>query len=416
MLKQCDTPEPPRSILVVDDDADIGEFIGAAAQTLGFKCRVTHSAGDFMAALNPDFSLIILDLVMPGMDGIELLRVLGHRRIKAGIVLMTGSDRRVLSTSVALAEALGLDMAGCLQKPFRLSELKEVLLRHARPHAEPAVVPVARIEIAETDLRRAIECDQFLLHYQPQVELAEGRVVGLEALVRWRHPHLGLVFPDAFIGVAESFGLIDAIGWLVAKRGLTDLHDFVTGEGVFPTLSLNVSAYSLHDLEFPDKFAALATTLGVPLPNLMLEITESGLFKQLSSALDIFTRLRMKGVHLSIDDFGTGYAMMDQLRNVPATELKIDKSFVQAVTTHDSARVLVRKTIEIGHELDMQVIAEGVETAEQLEFVTANGCDRAQGYYFSRPVPKPQLLDWLKAYSPALCHSAQRAATRRFAA
>jgi EAL domain-containing protein (putative c-di-GMP-specific phosphodiesterase class I)/ActR/RegA family two-component response regulator len=405
---QCDGNAAPQSILVVDDDEGVGEFISAAAQTMGFSCTVTTNAGDFMVALGPDVSLILVDLIMPGMDGIELLRVLGHRQYKAGIVLMTGYDKRVLATSVALAEALGLNVAGCLQKPFRLGELRDVLMRHISHNTKAESVQRPPIVIAEADLRRAIEREEFVLHYQPQVDIARGRVVGLEALVRWQHPWLGLVFPDAFIGLAETRGLIDPIGWLVAKHGLTDLREFVTSEGIAPTLSLNVSAHSLHDLEFPDKFVALANSMGVPLDNILLEITESGLFKNLSSALDILTRLRMKGVKLSIDDFGTGYAMMQQLRNVPATELKIDKSFVQEIYTKDASRVMVRKTIELGHELGMQVLAEGVETADQLEFLRANGCDLAQGYYFSRPVPKSQLIEWLKSPASNLMQSAGR--------
>ena len=220
--------------------------------------------------------------------------------------------------------------------------------------------------------------------------------MGVEALVRWQHPELGLVFPDSFIGHAESFGLIDQLGWLVVNRGLAELPERALADGSFPTLSLNVSAHSLTDLKFPDTFVALTEKYGVPPERIILEITESGLIQNLASSLDILMRLRLKGIQLSIDDFGTGYAMMQQLRNVPATELKIDKSFVQEMYVNDGARVVVQKTIEIGHELGMKVIAEGVETAEQLEFLRAGHCDLAQGYFFSRPLPVDDLLPWLK--------------------
>jgi EAL domain-containing protein (putative c-di-GMP-specific phosphodiesterase class I) len=204
------------------------------------------------------------------------------------------------------------------------------------------------------------------------------------------------VFPDTFIGKAESFGLIDQLGWLVVNRGLAEIPQFALKDGGLPTLSLNVSAYSLTDLGFPDKFVALTEKHEVPAERIILEITESGLIQNLSSVLDILIRLRMKKVQLSIDDFGTGFAMMQQLRNVPATELKIDKSFVQEMHEKDSARIVVQKTIEIGHELGMKVLAEGVETAEQLEFLRDNRCDLVQGYFFSRPLPIPALLAWLK--------------------
>jgi EAL domain-containing protein (putative c-di-GMP-specific phosphodiesterase class I) len=253
--------------------------------------------------------------------------------------------------------------------------------------------------VADDELRHAIERDEFVLHYQPQVALATGSVVGVEALVRWRHPQRGLIFPGDFISRLESLGLIDQLGWLVAARGLTEIGQFLRKDGAPLTLSINVSAYSLHDLQFPDRFVSLAGKFGVPPARVILEITESGLIRELSSALDILTRLRMKQVQLSIDDFGTGYAMMQQLRHVPATELKIDQGFVRDMQSKNDARVLVQKLIEMGHELGMKVLAEGVETAEQLEMLRASGCDLVQGYFISRPLPPPELLKWL-ASSP----------------
>jgi len=398
------TGEPPPRILVVDDEDDVGEFIAAAAQSLDLSCTVTTNAHDFMSAISPHVELIMIDLMMPDTDGIELLRLLGQQACMARIVLMSGFDQRVLESAEGLARELGLSVGGSLQKPFRLVALEEVLRELIKPATGSTIVPpspiVAMVEpsiVIEAELRRAITLDEFVLHYQPQIEIKSGSVIGLEALVRWQHPERGLVFPDAFIQLAESFGLIDEIGWLVAKIGLLDIGRFTGKNGPPLTLSLNVSALSLHDLSFPENFVALAAKYGVSPANVILEITESGLIRELTSALDILTRLRMKRVQLSIDDFGTGYSMMQQLRRVPATELKIDKSFVLAMHTDHSARVVVQKTIEMGHALGMLVVAEGVETAEQLDFLRINGCDIAQGYFFSRPLPRPELLRWLQA-------------------
>jgi len=176
---------------------------------------------------------------------------------------------------------------------------------------------------------------------------------------------------------------------------MREVGQFADSHGTIPTLSLNVSVHSLRDLEFPDKFLSLAAKNGMSAKNVTIEITESGLIKELSATLDVLTRLRMKQVQLSIDDFGTGYAMMQQLRNVPATELKIDKSFVQNIHCNDRDRVMVQKTIEIGHDLGMKVVGEGVETQEQLNFLRTNHCDAAQGYLFSRPLPAGALSSWL---------------------
>ncbi len=386
--------ESPR-ILVIDDEADVGEIIVSAAQEMNLDCTVTTNATDFLKALVPEVTLIMMDLAMPETDGIELLRVLGKKQCKAGIVLMSGFDRRVLETAEQLGRSLGLSAVGQLQKPFRLPELEDILRTHASSKAPEPSAQRLPIAIPEADLRRAVSGEEFVLYYQPQVEIATGRVVGLEGLVRWQHPERGLVFPDSFIARLESLELIDQLGWIVIKRGLSEIGQFTRKDGTPLTVSINTSAQSLHDLEFPDKVQALVKQCAVPPKNLTLEITESSLIRELSNALDILSRLRMKGMQLSIDDFGTGYAMMQQLRYVPATELKIDKTFVQEMQSKVDARVVVQKTIEIAHDLGLRVMAEGVETKEQLEFLRINHCDLAQGYLISRPLPVPKLHEWL---------------------
>jgi EAL domain-containing protein (putative c-di-GMP-specific phosphodiesterase class I)/ActR/RegA family two-component response regulator len=393
-----------QKILVIDDEGDVGEFVSAAAQAMGFDCTATTDATTFLKTLTPDTTLILLDLKMPEMDGIELLRLLSERKCKAGIILMSGVDKRVLETAGQLAQALGLSIVGHLQKPFRLAELEEIL---ARP-AKPATLPIAQqgpqfITLYE-ELRSAIERNEFILHYQLQIDIATGRILGLEALVRWQHPERGLIFPDNFIGRAEELGLIDELGWLIMDRGLSEVGQFANSDGKAPMLSLNASVYSLHDLKFPDTLVSLAERHGVSPGNVTIEITESGLIEELSRTLDILTRLRMKHVKLSIDDFGTGYAMLQQLQNIPATELKIDKSLVQDIHGKDTDRIMVQKTIEMAHELGMQVIGEGVETQEQLDFLRMKGCDGAQGYLFSRPLPPEELMSWLGTFRSGMVH------------
>lgn len=392
-------------ILVIDDEIDVGEFVSAAADGMGFECTATADANAFLEALSPDTTLILIDLLMPAMDGIELLRLLAERKCKAGIVLMSGSGMRIIETAVQLAQVLGLSIAGYLHKPFRLTELEQVLQKHAVPETLPVAKPVPEVLFQKEELQRAIERDEFAIYYQPQVDLASGRVIGVEALVRWQHPERGLVFPDRFIGRMEELGLIDDLGWIVANRGMNDVGQFADGDGKAIMLSVNASVHSLHDLKFPDTLVSLAEKHGVLPANLTVEITESGLIKELSRTLDILTRLRMKQVNLSIDDFGTGYAMMQQLKNIPATELKVDKSFIQDMSANNRDRIMVQKTIEMGHELGMRVIAEGVETKEQLDLLRLDGCDCVQGYLFSRPVPPEKMVSWLKDYrsQPACC-------------
>jgi EAL domain-containing protein (putative c-di-GMP-specific phosphodiesterase class I)/CheY-like chemotaxis protein len=399
------------SILAIDDDCDICELICATAEASGLHCTATTEPAAFFNALTPETSLIVLDLMMPGTDGVELLRMLGQRNCKVDIVLISGVGKRIIETAQELAHALGLSTVGHLEKPFRVTDLEEILKKHAQSIATPVRPRGSNIVVADADLRRAIVRDEFIVYYQPQIDIETCDVTGLEALVRWQHPERGLILPDNFIGRLQELDLIDQLGWLVFNRSFSEIVRFADHIGVSPMLSVNVSVSSLDDLKFPDTLAALIARYGLSPKRIILEITESGLIQNLTHTLDVLARLRMKGMQLSIDDFGTGYSMMQQLRNIPATELKIDKSFVCNMHSTETDRVMVQKTIEIGHELGMKVVAEGVETKAQFDFLRANSCDIAQGYLFGRPLPIKDLLNWLVAYRSSVSAGVQLART-----
>jgi EAL domain-containing protein (putative c-di-GMP-specific phosphodiesterase class I)/CheY-like chemotaxis protein len=386
-------------ILVIDDDPDFGDMIVAAATAMKMLCTATTNARDFFAALNSEPSIIVLDLLMPEMDGIELLRKMAEEGCRARIILMSGVGLQIIEAAERLAESLGLVIGGHLQKPFALSEL-ERLLRAQSESLDLSLLPKPResLAIADDDLYRAIERNEFVLHYQPQVHIKTHTVSGFEALVRWAHPKLGLVFPDHFIPRLENLGLIDRLDWLVMTRGFSEIRHFSGDLLDRVTLSVNIPASSLRKLDFPDRAIALAQTFRIPSQSIVIEITESRLVEELSRTLDVLTRLRVKGIQLSIDDFGTGYSMLQQLHLVPATELKIDKSFVRSVHQKRVKQVMVRKTIEIGHEIGMKVIAEGVESQEELAYLQANGCDAVQGFLFCPPLPSLDLAKWLMEF------------------
>ncbi len=393
--------ETTQSILVIDDDPGLGEFITAAAEYLGLRCIFTTDPVTFFEQLTPEVTLVMVDLVMPNVDGVQILRLLAQGQCKAKVVMMSGLGRRVIQTAEQLAISLGLSVVGHLRKPIRLVELEAIFATPNIPIAGKDVTPPRNLILSDEELSIAIEENQLVIHYQPLIAAATGDVIGVEALVRWLHPTHGLIFPDAFISRAEGLGLADRLGWLVTRRAFADISRFATDSGVVPALSINVSVHLLQDLTFPDTFEALAAEHGVALEATTLEITESGLVRELPATLEVLTRLRMKKVELSIDDFGTGYSMMQQLKTIPATELKIDKTFVQNANVSESDRVVVTKSIEIGHELGMRVVAEGVETVEQFEFLRTQGCDVAQGYLFSRPLPAERLVEWLQIHRAA---------------
>jgi EAL domain-containing protein (putative c-di-GMP-specific phosphodiesterase class I)/FixJ family two-component response regulator len=385
----------PVRVLVIDDEADVGELIAAAAASVGLGCAVTTNYEAFRKALSAEIAVLVIDLMMPGVDGIEVLRNLAGEHCRAHIVLMSGFDRKVLGAAEELARSLGLDVAGHLVKPFRVAEAERLLgAAAARAMAESVPAPGVR-EITEQELREAIEGERIIGHFQPQVELATGRLVGVEVLARLRHSRLGLVYPNAFIGVAERSRQIDSLTVAILRRSLSEFAALHIGGGA--TLSVNVSALSLTDVGLPDRLLLYVTGKGLRPQDLVLEITESGLIKELATALDILTRLRLKGFGLSIDDFGTGYSSMAQLRRIPAAELKIDQLFVAGMLADNDARALVRKTIELGHELGMRVVAEGVETEEQAATLLRKGCDVGQGYYFAKPMAVVDLAEWIKS-------------------
>lgn len=384
-----------QNILLVDDDPELGELVSLVAQQMGVRCKVTDNAQSFLASLSSRTTLVILDLLMPGLDGIELLRLLSQGEHKPPIVLISGTGKRVLESAQHLAESLGLTIAGHLQKPLRLETLENMLGGGHVPHRvlQPAARPELLLNVQE--FRKALLRDEFVLHYQPQLELVSGEVIGLEALVRWMHPLHGIISPAAFIPFAEENGFVDQLGWFVIERGLQEFRGFRANLPARASISLNVSVLSLKDLSFPDRLLVHAAQSNLPPDRVVLEITETGLIGDLSSALDVVTRLRMRGVQLSIDDFGSGYSMMTQLRHVPANEIKIDHSFIARLSKNESDRVMVQKMIELGHELHLRVVAEGVENEQQLEHLRRGGCELVQGSLISPALPPSDLRLWL---------------------
>jgi diguanylate cyclase (GGDEF)-like protein len=243
------------------------------------------------------------------------------------------------------------------------------------------------------DLRRALLSDQLVLHYQPQVELGVGRPVAAEGLVRWQHPQRGLLGPFEFIEVAERTGLIKDLTNRVLDLGLADLRRW-TDDGRKLSLSLNVSVRSLLDRRFPEEVEKLLAHHGVDGKSLTLELTESSLMVDPEVAKKTMRHLAELGVSVAIDDFGTGYSSLAYLTDLPIGELKIDKSFVRAMGSDARNAIVVRSTIELAHNLGLRTVAEGIEDAFTFERLRALGCELAQGFHMSRPLPADSLMSW----------------------
>jgi diguanylate cyclase (GGDEF)-like protein len=245
------------------------------------------------------------------------------------------------------------------------------------------------------ELRQAIDRGELVLHYQPKVDAHTGRPLGVEALVRWQHPENGLLAPADFIPLAERTGLIGPLTQSVLDAALRQCRHWRRA-GHELAVAVNVSARSLLDLSFPDQVADLLARWEVPARLLAVEITESTIMADPTHAQEILGRLNVMGVQVAIDDFGTGFSSMAHLKTLPVQELKVDRSFVSQMTRSTSDAVIVRSTIDLGRNLGLRVVAEGVEDAETLRELDALGCDAVQGYYISRPVPADDLLRWLE--------------------
>jgi len=256
------------------------------------------------------------------------------------------------------------------------------------------MIEPARSRIDASDLARAIESDELRLLYQPKIALPSRGLAGVEALARWRHPSLGHIPPSDFIPVAEATGLIDALTeWAVATAASAWLN--WNRQGLTTNIAVNFSAKSLDNLDFPDIIERICKQQGMPCEYLGIELTESATSGQIE-LLDTMTRFRIKDFTISLDDFGAGYSSLVQILRAPFSELKIDRSVVTDSVASKDCRIMLRAIIDLAHNLGLPTVAEGVETQAVVTLLEQMGCDIAQGYFFSRPMPMHEMVDWAK--------------------
>jgi EAL domain-containing protein (putative c-di-GMP-specific phosphodiesterase class I) len=286
----------------------------------------------------------------------------------------------------------------------------EALLRHADVAMHRAKVQRTGIQLYDPatdpysperlvlagELREGISRGELVLHYQPKLAVDSGKVVGVEALVRWRHPERGLVPPNEFIELAERTDVIGALTMNVLRMALGQVASW-RRVGIDLPVAVNLPAQMLLDRDLPGDVASMLARFGLSAGSLVLEITEGSLIHDPHGSAQILDVLSGMGVRIAIDDFGTGYSSLAWLKRFPVDEIKVDRSFVTDLASEESDAAIVRSTIELGRSLGMLVVAEGVETTEVLEQLATYGCDVVQGFLISRPVPAAQLVTWLRA-------------------
>ncbi|PPU75267.1 EAL domain-containing protein [Xanthomonas sp. NCPPB 1638] len=395
-------------VLVVDDSAVQREHAMALCRQLG--ADVVDGAADGHAALDwlsraSAPSLLLIDLEMPGMDGVQLLDALARGQYTVPVVVVSQRGGALIDAVMQLSRSAGVRVLAGIEKPLHLQDLATVLeCEPASRTTAAGTLPSAAISpltpggaAAASRLDRAMRRGEIRVAYQPKLDLKDGRLRGVEALARWRRPQGDMIGPDRFIPLAEREGLIHALTQQVIDKAIAQLVAW-RGEGLHLSLALNLSPKLLGEPGFLEQLCAKLSDNGLSPADLVLELTESAIVEP-ATALSMLARLRLHGFGLSIDDYGTGFSSLQRLASIPFTELKLDRSFVQAAHRSHSQRTVLESTLELAHRLELTAVAEGVETPDDWRLLRELGCDLAQGYLMGSPMPGPMLSDWWREHA-----------------
>lgn len=406
-----DVLERVRHALVIDDDDFVCKVVAGQLRSLGIEKVAMSSGGpDTVRLLNEGgpFDLIVSDLCMPKFDGIQLMRLVAARQSAAAVLYISSSGHKLLAAARDLAAERGLRVLPAQEKPVVRERLRDALLELRSGTPTPrsnAAAPASAPGVSE--LRQAIAEYEIQVFVQPQIDARSGELHGVEALARWPSARHGSVSPDHFIALAENNELIDELTELVLKKSLFACAKWVSA-GLDTRISVNAPVASMSSLVLPDTILAQLERLDLRADQLTMEITETGFLKDQQKALDVLARLRLRGIGLAIDDFGCGHSTFQQLRRMPFSELKIDRSFVLGLFTDRDARSIVRSSLELARELELYAVAEGVETSAHAAALAQMGCEVLQGFFLARPFPADQLPAWWRQNGERLRTLARR--------
>lgn len=377
-----------KKVLLVDDDPT--QLIILHAYFSGFDCGAiieTSSAKQALAALEEhgnSVNLIVSDIMMPDMDGIELLRAVKEKGYNGAIAFISGLQQTLIDSVKKLAELHQLNVIGTCRKPLNKQNLDSVFY---------GVSLEGKVDhhhdgggVNHEEVAYGLDKAQFLPYYQPKVEVLSGRIVGVEALARWEHPDKGLLSPALFMPLVEAYNLTGQLTSLMFRKALADMAQWQKNN-VTVKVALNVTASEVTDLAFPQTIRQLIEEFGVNAKHLVIEITENEVLEFNVTSLEVLARLRLMGIDIAIDDFGTGYSNLKTLKEFPYTELKIDQAFIRGMTKDSFSQETVRVAVTLGRQLNMRLLAEGVETLDEWEFVKQRGIDEVQGFFIAKPMP-----------------------------
>lgn len=388
-----------RTALIIDDSSFVRLLLKNSLEAWGVERVAEASDGrealTYLSNTVETVSIIFCDLEMPGLDGIQFIRSLASCDRRPPVVFLSSAPERTLRAAETLARGAGLVVAGLLRKPFEHNNIQCILA--ALPAPERRKQERAMIEVEPGELAGGISRGEIELYYQPKVHLKSRSLIGVEALARWRHPVHGMLMPDLFIPIVERENLASPFTEAVLTRAVLQCVEW-RRRRLSCKVAVNVSPQMLTDSALPDWLMRIVSDAGLIPSDLILEVTESGVFADALLSMEIIARLDLRGFAISIDDYGTGFSSMQQLQRLPFSELKIDRMFITGAAHNSVNQTVIRSSVELARKLNMSVVAEGVETAEDWSLVLASGCDIGQGYFIARPMPADSVQSWVHSW------------------
>lgn len=388
-------------VLVVDDDDAIKQQLSACFAELGINnCQFEASAAAAMSNMvlqQESYQLVVTGLNMPNVDGVTFMRFLSKIEYHGALMIISDEDRRLLNSVVQLGNAQHLNIIGALQKPFDPTEFEQ-LLGQIQLSADEVGFVSKDHSLSEDEIKLGLSRGNLELYFQPKVAVASMSVLSLEVSARWRAEDGKILGPDLFIPVAEQTGLISDLTDQVFIKSVQQValwHE----QGYQCSVAVNFSMSSLERISLPDTLSAICHDYKVSPEHIIVEITETSIMNQEAVALDVITRLHLKGFRLSIDDFGTGYSSIEQLNKLPFSEIKIDRAFVDGAADSYSSRAILESSIAMGKKMGISIVSEGVENEKDFELVKELGTEYVQGYLFSKPMAAEKVLDWVENWN-----------------
>ena len=390
----------PSNVLIIDDDPLLLMIAESYFRAKGSKHIRTAEDGlvalEVLDELEVMPGLILCDLNMPNIDGLQFLRLLKQRNYDGPVAILSSEHQSIITMAEKLARTHDLNIVAALSKPLRPDALDDVLLMLKKPVL--ASKSIVRRQLSKKELQCAIGSGNIVPWYQPKVDAQTGRIVGIEALARWVLPDGDIIEPDAFIPLAEQTGLIKLLTQKLIRQVIKDAKRLMRlrlNLGIAINLSVNV----LDDVELPDQIAFLIDEADLSASMFTFEITETGIVEKDAVSIEVLARLRMLRFGLSIDDFGTAYSNLEHLMQFPFTELKIDRMFVSNALNDEKAMASVETSILLARKLGLTIVAEGVETQEDWNYLKEYGVEELQGFFFSKALPFEKLIDYIYSWS-----------------